>query len=67
MQNSVIFSRVCIGDSDIAGANSIVGSSVESYTIVIRNLARMTKKVLGGIIYVKSRRDAEHRNRTIDP
>ena len=44
MQNSVIFSRVRIGDSDIAGANSIVGSNVEPYTVVVGNPARAIRQ-----------------------
>jgi len=35
---------VHIGDGAIIGANSVVGSNIEPYTIVVGNPARTTKK-----------------------
>ncbi len=43
-QNSVILPGVHVGDGAIIGANSIVGSSVEPYTIVIGNPSRVLRK-----------------------
>ena len=43
-QNAVILPGVRIGDGAIIGANSVVGSSVESYTIVVGNPAKALRK-----------------------
>ena len=43
-QNAVILPGVHIGDGAIIGANSVVGSDVEPYTIVIGNPAKMLRK-----------------------
>ena len=43
-QNAVILPGVNIGDGAIIGANCVVGSNVEPYTIVIGNPARMLRK-----------------------
>ena len=43
-QNSVILPGVNIGDGAIIGANSVVGSNVESYTVVVGNPARTLRK-----------------------
>ena len=43
-QNAVILPGVQIGDGAIIGANSVVGSHVEPYTIVVGNPARMLRK-----------------------
>lgn len=43
-QNSVILPGVNIGDGAIIGANSVVGSDVEAYTIVAGNPARPIRK-----------------------
>ena len=43
-QNAVILPGVHIGDGAIIGANSIVGSDVEPYTIVVGNPARVLRK-----------------------
>ena len=43
-QNAVILPGVNIGDGAIIGANCVVGSKVEPYTIVIGNPARMLRK-----------------------
>ena len=43
-QNAVILPGVHIGDGAIIGANSVVGSNVEPYTIVIGNPARTLHK-----------------------
>ena len=43
-QNAVILPGVRIGDGAIIGANSIVGSNVEPYTIVVGNPARIVRK-----------------------
>ncbi len=43
-QNAVILPGVHIGDGAIIGANSVVGSDVEPYTIVIGNPARVLRK-----------------------
>ena len=43
-QNAVILPGVHIGDGAIIGANSVVGSNVEPYTIVIGNPARKLRK-----------------------
>lgn len=43
-QNAVILPGVHIGDGAIIGANSIVGSTVEPYTIVAGNPARVLRK-----------------------
>ena len=43
-QNAVILPGVHIGDGAIIGANSIVGSDVDPYTIVVGNPARVLRK-----------------------
>lgn len=43
-QNATILPGVHIGDGAIIGANSVVGSSVESYSIVAGNPARLVRK-----------------------
>lgn len=43
-QNAVILPGVHIGDGAIIGANSVVGSDVSPYTIVIGNPARVIRK-----------------------
>jgi virginiamycin A acetyltransferase len=43
-QNAVILPGVHIGDGAIIGANSIVGSDVDPYTIVAGNPARPLRK-----------------------
>ena len=43
-QNSVILPGVYIGDGAIIGANSVVGSDVEPYTIVVGNPAKVLRK-----------------------
>lgn len=43
-QNAVILPGVHIADGAIIGANSVVGSNVEPYTIVIGNPARVLRK-----------------------
>ena len=43
-QNSVILPGVHIGDGAIIGANSIVGSDVSPYTIVVGNPATQIRK-----------------------
>ena len=43
-QNAVILPGVHIGDGAIIGANSVVGSDVEPYTIVVGNPARVLRK-----------------------
>ena len=43
-QNAVILPGVHIGDGAIIGANSVVGSDVEAYTVVIGNPARVLRK-----------------------
>ena len=43
-QNAVILPGVHIGDGAIIGANCVVGSDVEPYTIVIGNPARVLRK-----------------------
>lgn len=43
-QNAVILPGVHIDDGAIIGANSIVGSNVESYTIVVGNPAKVLRK-----------------------
>lgn len=43
-QNAVILPGVHIGDGAIIGANSVVGSSVEPYTIVVGNPAKALRK-----------------------
>ncbi len=43
-QNAVILPGVHIGDGAIIGANSVVGSNVDPYTIVIGNPARVLRK-----------------------
>ena len=43
-QNAVILPGVNIGDGAIIGANSVVGSNVEPYTIVAGNPAKMIRK-----------------------
>ena len=43
-QNSTILPGVHIGDGAIIGANSIVGSNVEPYTIVVGNPAGVLRK-----------------------
>ena len=43
-QNSVILPGVHIGDGAIIGANSVVGSSVEPYTVVVGNPAKVLRK-----------------------
>ena len=43
-QNAVILPGVHIGDGAIIGANSVVGSDVAPYTIVVGNPARLLRK-----------------------
>ena len=43
-QNAVILPGVYIGDGAIIGANSIVGSDVDPYTIVVGNPAKVLRK-----------------------
>ena len=43
-QNAVILPGVHIGDGAIIGANSVVGSNVEPYTVVAGNPARILRK-----------------------
>ena len=43
-QNAVILPGVHIGDGAIIGANSVVGSSVEPYTVVVGNPAKPIRK-----------------------
>ena len=43
-QNAVILPGVHIGDEAIIGANSVVGSDVTPYTIVVGNPARTLRK-----------------------
>ena len=43
-KNAVILPGVHIGDGAIIGANSVVGSDVDPYTIVVGNPARMIRK-----------------------
>lgn len=43
-QNSVILPGVCVGDGAIIGANSVAGSNVDPYTIVVGNPAREVRK-----------------------
>ena len=43
-QNAVILPGVHIGDGAIIGANSVVGSNVGPYTIVIGNPAKVLRK-----------------------
>ena len=43
-QNAVILPGVHVGDGAIIGANSVVGSDVASYTIVIGNPAKVLRK-----------------------
>lgn len=43
-QNAVILPGVHIGDGAIIGANSVVGSDIPPYTIVVGNPARETRK-----------------------
>ena len=43
-QNAVILPGVHIGDGAIVGANSIVGSDVDPYTIVVGNPAKVRRK-----------------------
>jgi virginiamycin A acetyltransferase len=43
-QNAVILPGVHIGDGAIIGANSVVGSDVDSYTIVVGNPATVLRK-----------------------
>ena len=43
-QNAVILPGTHIGDGAIIGANSVVGSSIAPYTIVIGNPAKVLKK-----------------------
>ena len=43
-QNAVILPGVHIGDGTIIGANSVVGSDVEPYTIVAGNPAKVVRK-----------------------
>ncbi|MBQ7093783.1 MAG: CatB-related O-acetyltransferase, partial [Clostridia bacterium] len=43
-QNAVILPGVHIGDGAIIGANSVVGSDVEPYSIVVGNPARAIRK-----------------------
>jgi virginiamycin A acetyltransferase len=46
-QNATILPGVHIGDGAIIGANSVVGSSVEPYTIAVGNPARPVRKRFG--------------------
>lgn len=43
-QNAVILPGVHIGDGAIIGANSVVGSDVDPYTVVVGNPARLLRK-----------------------
>ena len=43
-QNAVILPGVHIGDGAIIGANAVVGSNVEPYTIVVGNPAKPIRK-----------------------
>jgi virginiamycin A acetyltransferase len=43
-QNAVILPGVRIGDGAIIGANSVVGSDVDPYTVVVGNPARPVRK-----------------------
>ena len=43
-QNAVILPGVHVGDGAIIGANSVVGSDVEPYTIVVGNPAKVLRK-----------------------
>ena len=43
-QNAVILPGVRIGDGAIIGANSVVGSDVDPYTIVVGNPAKVLRK-----------------------
>ena len=43
-QNSVILPGVCVCDGAIIGANSVVGSNVDPYAIVVGNPAREVRK-----------------------
>lgn len=43
-ENAVILPGVHIGDGAIIGANSVVGSDVELYTIVVDNPAKVLRK-----------------------
>ena len=43
-QNAVILPGVHVGDGAIIGANSVVGSDVAPYTIVIGNPAKVLRK-----------------------
>ena len=43
-QNAVILPGVHIGDGAIVGANSVVGSDIDPYTIVVGNPARILRK-----------------------
>ena len=43
-QNAVILPGVHVGDGAIIGADSVVGSDVEPYTIVVGNPARVLRK-----------------------
>ena len=43
-QNAVILPGVHIGDGAIIGANSVVGSDIEPYTIVVGNPAKILRK-----------------------
>ena len=46
-QNAVILPGVHIGDGAIIGANSVVGSDVEPYTIAVGNPAKFLRKRFG--------------------
>ena len=43
-QNAVILPGVHIGDGAIVGANSVVGSDIDPYTIVVGNPAKALRK-----------------------
>ena len=43
-QNAVLLPGVHIGDGAIIGANSVVGSDVDPYTIVVGNPAKILRK-----------------------
>ena len=43
-QNAVILPGVYIGDGAIVGANSVVGSDIDPYTIVVGNPAKAIRK-----------------------
>ena len=43
-QNAVILPGVHIGDGAIIGANSVVGSDIEPYSIVVGNPAKLLRK-----------------------